>query len=145
MAARPDVVPVPWPIRLLRWALAGTMLLYGVIKLGIGGSQFVYDWHEVTFRRDDPNAFTMVWYFFGYSRVYGTFIALCEIVPALLLLWRRTATLGAAGVFAVMANVTVMDWCFGLPLPATLFATALCSGALGLLWFDRRKLAAAFC
>jgi hypothetical protein len=130
-------------LRLMRWSIALVMLIYGGAKLGLlGRPQFLYDWTEVTFRRDAPYPYMMIWHFFGYSRVYGTFIALCEIIPALLLLFPRTATLGAVGVFAVMLQVTVLDWSFGLPWGATLLATALTLGSAVLLFHDRRKLAA---
>ena len=101
----------------VRILLAAVFLAYGAIKL-VGG-QFVYDWHQQTFVRGGEHGFTIVWYFFGYSRAYGTFVALLEIVPALLLLSQRTARLGALVLFAVAGNITVMDVCFGVPLPAT--------------------------
>jgi hypothetical protein len=130
-------------VLVVRWIVALIMLVYGLAKLGVVGQpQFVYDWQEVTFRRDDPHAFTMIWHFYGYSRAYAAFISLCEIVPAVLLLVPRTATVGAIGVFAVMMNVTVMDWTFGLPLPATLLATVLWLGAAFILWTARGRLAA---
>jgi uncharacterized membrane protein YphA (DoxX/SURF4 family) len=129
-------------VRVVRWCIALVVLAYGLQKLGVlGQPQFAYDWQEVTFRRDDPHPFTMIWHFYGYSRAYGYFIAFCEIVPAVLLLVPRTATVGAAGVFMVMLNVTVMDWTFDLPRPATLLATGLLLGSTLLLWTDRRKLA----
>jgi hypothetical protein len=138
MASRSDTL-----VRAMRWIVSLVVLAYGLLKLGIlGQPQFVYDWDEITFRRGDPHAFTMIWHFYGYSRAYGTFIALCEIIPAVLMLLPRTATVGALGVFVVMLNVTVMDWTFGMPRPATLLATGLWLGSAVLLWTDRRKLAA---
>ena len=134
-------------VRVIRWVVAvvvaAVMIAYGLKKLGVlGQPQFVYDWQEVTFRRADPYPFTMIWHFYGYSRAYGSFIALCEIVPAILLLVPRTTTVGAAGIFVVMLNVTVMDWAFGVPRPATLLATGLLLGCGFLLWTDRQRLAA---
>jgi uncharacterized membrane protein YphA (DoxX/SURF4 family) len=129
-------------VQTLRWAMAAILVIYGLAK--IIGPQFKYDWQEFTFRHDDPNAYKNVFYFFGYSRVYGTFIALGELVPAALLLMPRTATIGAAAVFAIMLNITVMDWTYGLPLGAQLVATGLCVAAAYLLWTDRQKLAPLF-
>jgi uncharacterized membrane protein YphA (DoxX/SURF4 family) len=122
-----------------RLFLAAVFLLYGTIKLT--GGQFVYDWQQQTFTRGSEHGHTIIWYFFGYSRAYGTFIGLCEIVPALLLLSHRTARLATLVLFAVSGNVALMDVCYGMPLPATLsvgFYALLC-GAL--LWRDRRELA----
>lgn len=124
---------------LTRLALAAVFPLYGTLKL-VGG-QFVYDWHEQTFVRGGEHGHTIVWYFFGYSRAYGTFVGLCEIVPALLLLWPRTARLGTLVLFAVATNIAVMDVCYGVPLPATLSVVAYALACGALLWRDRRELA----
>jgi hypothetical protein len=132
----------PRSVGTIRWTVTIILLIYGLAKLI--GPQFKYNWHEITFRHDDPNMYKMVFYFYGYSRVYGTFIALCELVPAVLLLVPRTATLGAAAIFAVMLNITVMDWTYGLPLGAQLVATGLLVASAFLLWTDRRKLAPLF-
>ena len=126
------------PVVLVRIALAVVFLLYGAIKLT--GGQFVFDWQQQTFVRGAEHGHTMIWYFFGYSRVYGTFVALLEIGPALLLLWHRTARLGALVLFAVASNITVMDLCFGVPLPATTFVASLTVLLAWLLWRDRREL-----
>jgi uncharacterized membrane protein YphA (DoxX/SURF4 family) len=129
----------PKSVRILRWIVAIITLIYGVAK--IIGPQFKYGWENIAFRRGDPQLFKMVFYFYGYSRMYGTFIALCEIVPAVMLLVPRFATLGAAAIFAIMLNITVMDLAFGLPLGAQLVATGLCAACAFLLWTDRQKLA----
>ncbi len=129
----------PKTLRTIRWVVSIILVIYGLAK--IIGPQFRYGWHDVTFRHDDPNAFSMIWYFYGYSRVYGTFIAMCELIPAALLLIARTQTISAAAIFALSLNITVMDWTFGLPLGAELVATGLLITSAFLLWTDRHKLA----
>lgn len=59
---------------------------------------------------------TLVWAFYDYSPFYGRITGLFEFLPAVLLLSRRTATLGALGLFAVSLNVTLMDFAFDFPL-----------------------------
>lgn len=132
----------PIPVVLARILMAAVFLLYGAVKLT--GGQFVYDWTTQTFERGTPGGHVMIWYFFGYSRIYGYFIAMAEIVPALLLIWPRTALLGAAILFAVALNVSILDIAFAVPIPAT--ATVIASTAVlgGLLFHDRRRLLAAF-
>lgn len=125
-------------VLLIRHVLAVIFVAYGAIKLT--GGQFVYDWDQQVFMRGGEHGHTIIWYFFGYSRAYGTFVALLEIVPAVLLLWERTARLGALVLFAVAGNIAVMDVCYGVPLPATLFACALTAALGGLLWRDRREI-----
>lgn len=123
----------------VRLFLAAVFLLYGVIKLT--GGQFVYDWQQQTFVRGGEHGHTIIWYFFGYSRTYGTFVALCEIGPALLLLAHRTARLGALVLFLVSTNIAVMDVCYGVP-PVATASVMLYAGLCGwLLWRDRRELA----
>jgi len=141
MSSLARYLTTPHPaVVLTRLALAAVFLLYGSLKL-LGG-QFVYDWHQQTFTRGDENGHVMIWYFFGYSRAYGVFVASCEIVPALLLLWPRTARLGTLVLFAVSTNIAVMDVCFGVPLPATLSVMVYAVACGALLWRDRRALAA---
>jgi hypothetical protein len=129
----------PRPVRIVRWIVAIITLIYGIAK--IIGPQLKYGWDNIAFHRGDPELFRMVFYFYGYSRMYGTFIALCEIVPAVMLFVPRLATLGAAAIFAIMLNITVMDVAFGLPLGAQLVAAGLCIACAYLLSTDRRKLA----
>jgi hypothetical protein len=125
-------------VRTIRWTLTIILLIYGLAK--IVGPQFKYGWQDVTFHRGDPNLFQMVFYFYGYSRAYGTFIALCEIIPAVLLHVPRFATVAAAAIFALSLNITAMDLAFGIPLGATLVAAGLTLASAFLLWTDRRKL-----
>ncbi len=140
LAALRRYVSTPHPaVVVARWVLAAVFLLYGTIKLT--GGQFVYDWQQQTFVRGGENGHTIIWYFFGYSRTYGTFVALCEMVPALLLLWHRTARLAALVLFAVATNIAVMDACYGVPLPATASVIGYALGCAALLWRDRRQLA----
>jgi len=80
-----------------------------------------------------------VWAFYGYSPFYGRFTGLFELVPAILLLIPRTATIGAAALFAVALNVTAMD--FGYDYPAVKYFALVYTILLGvLLWVDREKL-----
>lgn len=123
----------------VRVFLAAVFLLYGWIKLT--GVQFVYDWQQETFTRGGTHGHTIIWYFFGYSRAYGTFVGLCEIVPALLLLWHRTARLATLMLFAVSTNIAVMDVCYGVPLPATVSVIVYALSCAALLWRDRSELA----
>jgi len=88
-----------------------SFITYGVVKL-LGGQFTSGDW-VIDSRTTDPTS--LVWCFYGYSPVYARFIGLCELIPGLLLLLPRTRTLGAAALFPVSLNITVMDFCFGFP------------------------------
>jgi hypothetical protein len=119
-----------------RLFVGGTFLLYGLLKLS--GGQFISGDFTIDTRTGDP--ITLVWHFYGYSPVYHRFIGAAECLPAILLIWPRTATLGALLAFPVAVNIAVMDWCFGFPLPATSLITLLAVLSGWLLWFDRKKI-----
>lgn len=123
-------------VRLLLFAVfAG----YGTIKL-LGGQ---YDYGNWVISNRTQDGTSVVWAFYGYSPVYGRFTGLYELVPALLLLSRRTATLGALALFAVSLNITVMDFAYGYPMVKyfSLAYTLLC---LFLVAEDRDRLVTAF-
>lgn len=104
---------LPRMVILSRTLLALVFLFYGGIKL-FGGQYYYGDW---TMSKSDfnDNATSLVWAFYGYSPIYGRFTSLFELIPALMLLIPRTATLGALGLFAVGMNITVMDFTYHYP------------------------------
>jgi hypothetical protein len=51
----------------------------------------------------------VAWSFFGYSRGYQIFLGWGEVIPAVLLLFRRTTLLGALLMFVVMLNVFLVN------------------------------------
>ncbi|MGH7468637.1 MAG: MauE/DoxX family redox-associated membrane protein, partial [Longimicrobiales bacterium] len=119
----------------IRFFLAVVFIVYGLTKL-LGG-QFNYgDW---TLDKKTVDGTSLVWAFYGYSPVYARFLGLTELIPAILLLIPRTATVGALMLFMVTLNVTVLDFAFGFP--SVKYFALLYTLLLGmLLWSDRAKL-----
>ena len=108
---------------------------YGLVKV-LGGQYNYGDW---VIDKKTVDGTSLVWAFYGYSPMYGRFTGLFELVPAILLLIPRTATIGAAALFAVAVNVTAMD--FGFHYPAVKYFALGYTVLLGvLLWADREKL-----
>ena len=95
----------------IRFFLAVVFITYGVSKL-LGGQFYYGDW---MMNKKTVGGAELVWSFYGYSPVYGRAIGLFEFIPAVMLLFRRTTTLGAAALFVVSLNVTIMDFCYGFP------------------------------
>ena len=120
----------------VRIALGIVFIAYGTVKV-LGGQFYYGDWVIDKKTTDGPS---LVWSFFGYSQVYGRFTGLFELVPGILLLIPRTATIGAAALFAVSINITVMDFAYGYPA-VKYFALLYTILLAVLLWVDRRKLA----
>lgn len=122
-------------LQVIRIFLAITFATYGLVKV-LGGQYNYGDW---VIDKKTVDGTSLVWAFYGYSPMYGRFTGLFELVPAILLLIPRTATIGAAALFAVALNVTAMD--FGFHYPAVkYFALGYTVLLAVLLWADREKL-----
>ena len=89
---------------------------------------------------DRLNGFQLTWRFFGHSRTYQCVIGLAEVGPAVLLLFSRTALLGAVAYLPVILNVVLVDLCFGIAAGPTMVAITLLCGDLLLLVADRDRL-----
>jgi hypothetical protein len=56
------------------------------------------------------------WMFIGYSTPYQMFSGIMEVLVALLLIYRRTATMGALMAAAVFTNVMMLNLCYDIPV-----------------------------
>lgn len=118
---------------LMRRFLGIVFIAYGLVKLA--GGQFVYsDW---TITRSSASGPFLVWAFYGFSPWYAKFIAMCELVPGILLLIPRTAFVGAAVLFPVALNITVMDFAYGFP--GVKYLVAIYTVMLGILILAERE------
>lgn len=105
----------PWLHLGGRYLLALTLLGYGVAK--VIPTQFgppslarlVTDYGHAS----PMNA---LWSFMGVSTAYVVFAGAGEVLAAALLLFRRTATLGALVAVAVMTNVVALNFCYDVPV-----------------------------
>jgi hypothetical protein len=97
--------------------------MYGFAKLN--GSQFTVLDSEVTKPMGQVSGFWLTWYFFGYSSIYGSLIALVQIAGAILLAWPRTALLGALLLVPIFVNIVLIDVFFGVDLGATIVACVI--------------------
>jgi len=99
----------------LRYTLAVVMISYGTIKVvqlqfpTPGPTQLLRTYGE-------SSPMSLLWTFMGFSKAYGFFGGLMEIIPALLLYFRRTALLGALMLIAVLSNVVMLNFCFDVPV-----------------------------
>jgi hypothetical protein len=79
-----------------------------------------------------------LWWFMGASIPYIIFTGTAEVTGGLLLLFRRTTSLGAMVSSAVMANVVALNFCYDVP--AKLYSSNLLLMAVFLLAPDLRRL-----
>jgi hypothetical protein len=96
----------------MRYLLAAGMMPYGISKLAnlqfqVGASDYIRPPGEI-------NGKVLTWAFLGYQPWFQFLLGVLEILPALLLCFRRTWRLGALLLFPVLANVTLMNFAMDL-------------------------------
>jgi hypothetical protein len=95
----------------IRYTLAFAMLVFGAIKLFV--LQFPAPGTTRLLQRyGDSSPMGLLWTFMGSSPAYVFFSGLAETVGAVLLLFRRTTTLGALVLIAALSNVALLNFCY---------------------------------
>lgn len=130
-----------WFTFALRLAVAMSMLVYGLAKLGEGQFGSPTDARMLQ-SYGDSSPMGLLWTFMGHSKTYSSFTGMAEVLGGLLLLSRRTTTLGALVVVGVMSNVVMLNFCYDVPVK--LYSTRLLVWALFLTALDRHRLYAFF-
>jgi hypothetical protein len=124
----------------LRYSVAHAMLSYGFAKI------FRLQFGDLsTFELRTPvgeaSPMGLLWRFMGYSAPYTIFGGLCEAIPGVLLLWRRTAMIGAVMVIAVMTNVVMLNLSYDVCVKLYSMQLLVMAGLIALP--DARRLLAA--
>ena len=104
-----------WSRIWLRYALAISMLTYGLVKViklqfpvpGVG---------RLTETYGQSSPMGLLWTFMGFSTGYTFFAGAGEALSGLLLFFRRTTTFGALVVVVVMSNVVMLNFCYDVPV-----------------------------
>lgn len=122
-----------WLLLLLRFTLAATMFSYGVAKL-FNGQFGPPSLSTLTENYGDASPMGLLWTFMGASRAYTIFTGLAETGAGVLLLFRRTSTLGALLGAAAMLNIVLLNFCYDVPVK--LYSTHLLVMGLFLLLPD---------
>lgn len=130
-----------WLTVVMRYYLAVVMFGYGFAKV------FKTQFPDLRLERllttyGDSSPMGLVWNFMGYSWSYNIFTGGAEVLGGLLLLFRRTTTLGALVVIGVMSNVAMLN--FSYDVPVKLYSVHLLLFAFFLLAKDARRLAEFF-
>jgi len=121
----------------VRYYLFAVLFSYGIVK--VIKTQFPFpDLWRFLQPFGDSSPMGLAWTFMGYSKPYTFFAGLMEIVPALLLLFRKTTSLGALLSVGVMTNVVVMN--FSYDIPVKLFSIHIVLFSLFLLAFDGKRI-----
>lgn len=99
----------------VRYALAYMMFAYGIIKL-YGGQFPVPGTSRLLRTYGESSPMGLLWTFMGASPAYVVFAGAAETLGGALLLFRRTATLGALLLTFVLTNVVMMNLCYDVPV-----------------------------
>lgn len=125
----------------VRYALAATMITYGVDKvIELQFSSPTPDRLLQTYGESSPMG--LLWTFMGFSALYCFFGGAAEMLGGLLLSLRRTTLLGALVCIGVLTNIVMLNMSFDVPVK--LYSSHLLAQALFLAAPDLRRLANLF-
>ena len=134
-----------YPRRLdwLRYICAFLLYMYGASKLA--HMQFSLGPAIAHRPVGSLTGYELTWYYYGYSRAYACILGSTQVAGATLLLFRKTAFLGAALMTPVMANILLINIFilvsdYGPDVMATIILTSL----LMILWSGRARLLSVF-
>ena len=126
-----------WFLVFLRIVIVASMLLYGFVKI----FKLQFPSASLTHLLDPLGDFSpmgLAWTYMGFSKGFNVFVGFLEVLGGLLLIPRRTQTLGSFIVIGVMTQVAVMNFCYDIPVK--LFSIHLVLMALVIFITDNRFL-----
>lgn len=122
----------------IRFALAAAMLSYGAYK--VIPSQFALPFPGQLIQPfGEASPMGLLWTFMGASSGYTIFTGAAEMIAGLLLVFRRTALLGALVSIGVMSHVVALN--FSYDVPVKLYSSHLLAMGVFLILPDLRRLA----
>jgi len=121
----------------VRYYLIFVLLTYGIIKI------FKLQFGEPYLIRlvtplGEMSPMGLAWNYMGFSKTYTVFAGWSETIAAILLMFKRTRTLGAVVGFGVMLNVFMMNISYDIPVK--LFSLHLCVFSAFLILIDGRRM-----
>jgi hypothetical protein len=126
-----------WLCVIIRYYVAITMFAYGFVK--VFKLQFPFfspDRLLQPYGNSSPMG--LAWNFLGFSKGYNYVMGFAELLSGTLLLFRRTAALGAIVTIVVAGNIMAINYCYDVPVK--LLSTALVVMSFFLLAKDINRL-----
>jgi hypothetical protein len=135
---RPEYIRLDEGLRTyLRFALAAAMLLYGAYK--VIPSQFAKPFPgQLIEPFGESSPMGLLWTFMGASSGYTIFSGAAEMISGLLLVFRRTALLGALLSVGVMSHVVAINYSYDVTVK--LYSSHLLAMGVFLILPDLRRL-----
>lgn len=125
-----------------RFVASFLILIYGFAKLN--GSQFTILASELDKPMGEVSGFWLTWYYFGYSSIYGNFIALVQIIGGILLMFRKTTLLGSCILLPLITNIILVDIFYAIDLGALLVALIIEAALIIILALHKEELVEVF-
>src|SRR5512136_2018897 len=126
----------------LRYLSAFLLFTYGSSKLL--GRQFTLPPEVASRPVGSLTGYQLAWFYYSYSHVYAVILGLIQLAGATLLLFRKTALLGAALMLPVMTNILMINVFFSIALGALCTSAFIFASMLAVLWHHRRALVGVF-
>lgn len=98
-----------------RYYLGVTLLSYGWEKVFHLQMPHI-GLHHLLMPIGEQSPMGLAWRFVGFSDAYSSFSGWAEVIPGILLFFRRTTLIGALCSFAVMLNVMIMNYAYDIPV-----------------------------
>jgi hypothetical protein len=130
-----------WLRVLARYALSFALFSYAIHK--IIPTQFSHlQSRQLVESYGQSSPMALLWNFIGFSTAYTIFGGCAELIPAILLLFRRTVLMGSIIASAVMLNIVMLNFCYDVPVK--LYSLNLFLLATFLILPERKKLFSIF-
>lgn len=130
-----------WLCLIVRYSLAGIAFSYGILKV-FAMQMYFPNLSQLATPLGDYLPMRFSWLFIGYSEPYQIFSGVAEVTVALLLIWRKTALLGALLAIGVFANVAMLNLSYDIPVK--IYSINLLIASIFLTWQEKDRLFAFF-
>src|SRR5215467_4316866 len=134
--------PYPKYLDWLRYLSAFLLFAYGLAK--VIGRQFHVPPEMALRPVGSLSGYQLAWFYYSYSHVYEVILGLIQLAGGALLLFRKTALLGATVMLPVMTNILMINMFFVIGPGALCTSTFLFVSMLAIFWHHRQALVGVF-
>ena len=134
--------PYPKYLDWLRCLSAFLLFIYGSSKLL--GRQFTLPPETALQPVGSLSGHQLAWFYYSYSHAYAVILGLIQVGGGALLLFRKSALLGAALMLPVMTNILMINLFFHIALGALCTSAFIFASMLAVLWRHRDALMSVF-
>jgi hypothetical protein len=137
-----SAAPYPKYLDWLRYLSAFLLLTYASSKML--GRQFTLP-PEIALRPvGSLTGYQLAWLYYGHSHTYAAIVGLIQLAGGVLLLFRKTALLGASLTLPVVTNIVMINVFFHIAWGALCTSTFIFASMLAVFWHHRHALVGVF-